>query len=75
MSDTAARLAAYKAAELSILEGQTVSAFGRQLSMPDLVEVRKAIAELELQKAREDAAASGRRSFGSALSNFNCRDR
>ncbi len=58
MSDTQTRLDAYKAAELKILEGQTVEVGGGQrLSRADLAEVRRTIAQLERKLARENAPA------------------
>jgi phage FluMu protein gp41 len=61
MSTTQARLDAYKAAELQILQGRQSVRFGdRQLTHADLIEVRKAIAQLEAQLASELAAAQGR---------------
>lgn len=76
MSTTAERLAAYQDAELRILTGgQSVSAFGRQVGLADLAEIRKAIATLQAQLNRETAAVGQRRqSFGTSLSNFNTRD-
>ena len=76
MSTTAARLAAYEAAELKILEGQSINAFGRMLTRADLATVQATITRLQQQLAREQAqAAQGRRrQFGGSLSNFNVPD-
>lgn len=75
MSTTAERLAAYQAAELKILEGQSITAFGRMLTMADLGVVQATISRLQAQLNRETAAgANRRRGFGSSLSNFNNRD-
>lgn len=59
MSDTAARLASYKAAEARILKGQSWRMGERQLTSADLGEVRKAITDLQAQLARETAGAAG----------------
>ena len=59
MSDTAQRLAAYKATELRILEAQSAGHGDRSVTMADLAEVRKAISALEAQQANESLATSG----------------
>lgn len=76
MSTTAERLAAYQAAELKILEGQSITAFGRMLTMADLGVVQATISRLQAQLNRETASGNGnrRRGFGSSLSNFNTRE-
>lgn len=55
MSDTQARLDAYKAAELKVLSGQSIRFGERQLTLADLAEIRKAIAALEAKLAAETA--------------------
>lgn len=59
MSDTAARLAAYKATELEILDAQKAGFGDRSAELADLKEVRQAIKELEAQLASEQSAAAG----------------
>lgn len=59
MSDTATRLAAYKAAETQILKGQSVRFGDRQLTKADLAEVRKAINELRAELQAETDGAAG----------------
>lgn len=58
-TDTATRLAAYKAAETKILEGQLVRFDGRILQRADLAEVRAAITALEAKLAAENRADAG----------------
>lgn len=58
MSDTQTRLDAYKAAELKILDGQSVEMNGRRLAYADLQEVRRAITQLERKLAREATPGS-----------------
>lgn len=53
MTDTQARLDAYKAAELSVLKGQSVRYGERMLTLADLSEIRKAIAQLTAQLSAE----------------------
>jgi hypothetical protein len=60
MSNTQARLDAYRAAELSVLKGQSVRLGERQLNRADLAEIRAGIAQLESQLQRETEAAAGR---------------
>lgn len=59
MSDTAARLAAYKSAELRILEAQQLGHGDRSKRLAELAEVRAAITQLETQLANEQRAAAG----------------
>lgn len=59
MSDTAARLAAYKEAELKILNAQGVRYGDRGKRMAELAEVRAAISQLESKLAAEARAARG----------------
>lgn len=75
-SATADRLQRYIDAEAAILEGSRVRMADRELELADLAEVRKMIASLQAQLAREQQAAAngGRRGFGSALSDFRGRD-
>ncbi len=70
MSTTAERLAAYRAAELEILQAQEISGAGRAHKMADLATVRTAIADLERQLAREQAAAAGQGGLNYALANL-----
>lgn len=62
MSDTATRLAAYKASELRILQAQSMGKGDRSLQNTQLAEVREGIKQLEAQLASENRAAAG--SFG-----------
>lgn len=71
MSDTAARLAAYKAAELDILQAQQIGHGDRSLRMAELAEVRKAIKDLEAQLAAENRAAAGHRGPVTLVGGFN----
>lgn len=59
MSDTAARLSAYKAAELRILQAQSIAHDGRAQTNTQLNEVRAAITALEAKLAAENRAACG----------------
>lgn len=59
-SANALLLASYVAAEEKILSGQSYAINGRELRMPDLAEVRKERARLQMIVAREDAVACGR---------------
>lgn len=56
----ATRLQAYLDAEAKILAGQTVRFGDRELRRADLVEVRKAIAELQAAVSREGRRDGGR---------------
>ena len=58
-TDTQQRLAAYKAAELQILQGQTVRFGERELTRADLREVRRAIGELQRAVNHETARTRG----------------
>lgn len=70
MSLATERLARYVEAETQILKGQQVRMGERYLSRADLGEVRAEITKLQAQVNAEKSAASGRRTFGSALSDF-----
>ncbi len=70
MRTTATRLQLYLDAETAILSGQQVRMGDRMLALPDLVEVRKAITDLQRQQARESAALAGRGSLGYSLVNL-----
>lgn len=59
MSDTAARLAAYKASELRILKAQSLGHGDRSLQNTQLTEVRKGIEQLEARLANETRCANG----------------
>lgn len=63
MTDTQARLDAYKAAELSVLKGQSVRYGERMLTMADLSEIRKAIAQLTAQLSAEQGRSTTRSSL------------
>jgi hypothetical protein len=63
MSDTQARLDAYKAAELAVLKGQSVRYGERMLTMADLSEIRKAIAQLTAQLTAEQGRSTTRGSL------------
>lgn len=71
MSDTQARLDAYKAAELAVLKGQTIRYGERQLTLADLAEIRKAIAQLGAQLSAESAGSSSRGSLRYRTTVFN----
>jgi hypothetical protein len=62
-------LAAYRAAELAVLKGQSVQLGERRVQLADLAEIRKGIAHYEAVVAAETARAAGRRS-GHALADF-----
>lgn len=63
MTDTQARLDAYKAAELSVLKGQSVRYGERMLTLADLSEIRKAIAQLTAQLSAEQGRSTSRSSL------------
>lgn len=73
MTDTAARLEAYKAAELRALEAQQSRQGDRWRIMAELAEIRKAITELEAKLAAEQAAQSGRIGPAVMVAGFNDR--
>ena len=56
---TQTRLDAYLAAETKILKGQEVRIGDKTFRKADLAEVRQAIKDLQIQLARETAAAAG----------------
>lgn len=70
MSDTAARLQAYKDAELRILQAQSIRDGNTERRNAELSEIRKAIKELEAQLAAEGAAAAGRIGPAIAVADF-----
>lgn len=70
MTDTQARLDAYKAAELSVLKGQSVRYGERMLTMADLSEIRKAIAQLTAQLSAEHGRATTRSSLSARTVTF-----
>jgi len=70
MSTTAERLAAYEAAEAEILSGQIARFGDRQLTMPDLAEVRAAITQLQAQLRRERMQLNRRSGFAPSVSDF-----
>lgn len=70
MTDTQARLDAYKAAELSVLKGQSVRYGERMLTMADLSEIRKAIAQLTAQLSAEQGRAATRSSLSARTVTF-----
>jgi hypothetical protein len=59
MSTAVEMLAAYKAAELAILQGKEVKFLDRSLGMEDLSEIRKGRQEWERRVSTEVAAAAG----------------
>ena len=68
---TETRLAAYLAAEAAILTGQEArSHTGRSLKLPDLAVVQAEIKRLQLQVAREQAAAASGSGLNYALANL-----
>ena len=58
------RLAAYLAAEASILQAQEARSGDRTHRMAELADVQKQIIALQLQVDREQARAAGRSGFG-----------
>ncbi len=64
MSDTQARLDAYKAAELKVLRGQSMRVGENWLTRADLAEIRKTIATLTAQLAAEQGRSTTRSSLG-----------
>lgn len=70
MTDTAARLAAYKTAELQILGAQQLSHGDRSKRLAELAEVRKAIKELEAQLSNELRTAAGNHGPVTLVSDF-----
>jgi hypothetical protein len=64
------RLAAYIEAEARILKGQEVRFEDRFLRNTDLREVRDQISKLQLQVAREKAAANGGRGLRFSVANL-----
>lgn len=68
---TQERLDAYLAAEARILKAQEVRGGDRVFRQAELEEVRKAIKELQLQLARETAAASSTRGMRFSVANLN----
>lgn len=57
MSTTQQRLDAYMAAELAVLKGQSFQIGDQRLDRADLAEIRRAIAALRAELARENAPA------------------
>jgi hypothetical protein len=70
MTDTAARLEAYKQAELRALDAQQSRKGDRWRINAELAEIRKAITELTAQLAAEQAAANGRVGPAFAVADF-----
>ena len=68
---TQERLDAYLATELRILKAQEVRGGDRVLRQAELEEVRKAIKDLQLQLARETAAAGSKRGMRFSVANLN----
>lgn len=68
---TQSRLDAYLVAEGEILEAQELRGGDRTYRMADLVEVRKAIADLQRQLAREQAATAGASTMRFRVANLN----
>jgi len=60
MSTASDRLAAYLAAEVSVLKGQSFSMAGRALTLANLAEIRKGIAELRREVQQETMTTAGR---------------
>jgi hypothetical protein len=67
---TETRLAAYLAAEASILKAQEVRNGDRAFRQTELREVRDQINKLERQLARERSAASGRGGMSFSVANL-----
>lgn len=59
MSDTAARLQAYRDAESAVLKGQRFRFGERDLQLADLAEIRAGIRDLEGRLAAEQQQAQG----------------
>lgn len=67
---TETRLAAYLAAEASILKAQEIRNGDRAFRQTELREVREQIDKLQQQLAREQAAANGRRGLNFSVANL-----
>lgn len=67
---TETRLAAYVAAEASILKAQEIRNGDRSFRQTELREVRDQIDKLQRQLAREQAAAAGQRGLNFAVANL-----
>ncbi len=67
---TQARLDAYRESEARILKAQRIRYGEREVLSPELAEVRKGIAQLEAQLARESLAARGHSSIGYSVADF-----
>lgn len=63
MSTTQERLDIYLAAEAKVLAGQSVRHGERQLTLPDLAEIRKAISQLKAELAAVQIRAPARGSL------------
>lgn len=63
MSTTQERLDLYLAAESKVLSGQSVRLNERQVTLADLAEIRKAIAQLRSELAAEQIKAPARGSL------------
>ena len=67
---TETRLAAYLAAEISILKAQEIRNGDRSYKQTELADVRDQIDKLQRQVAREQASAAGQRGLNYALANL-----
>lgn len=67
---TETRLAAYLAAEISILKAQEIRNGDRAFRQTELRDVRDQIDKLQRQLAREQAAAAGQRGLNFAVANL-----
>ena len=70
MTTTETRLAAYLAAEASILKAQEIRNGDRTFRQTELRDVRDQIDKLQRQVAREQAAAAGRGGLNYSLANL-----
>lgn len=67
---TETRLAAYLAAEISILKAQEIRNGDRAFKQTELADVRDQIDKLQRQVAREQASAAGQRGLNFAVANL-----
>lgn len=70
MTTAETRLAAYLAAEISILKAQEVRSGDRSFRQTELRDVRDQIDRLQLQVSREQSASAGRSGLNFSLANL-----
>ncbi len=74
MSIATERLAAYRAAELAVLKGQSFTIDGTQMTRADLAKIQEGLASAKREVADEQRAAAGQHSrAGYAVASFNDR--